>query len=152
MFHRILFLLLIVSSLSCDFNRCADCFWSFSEHRLQEYPKGRAVNHWIKNKHNKFFIMLERNSVLYSFKHSPQLALQKWEPNGLAKSPRVLPSSWILNKCNLYFCKIVKYCFLSEVCMIKTVPHSTVSPQMWCINGIKGWFTRTQICWQDFAK
>ena len=36
--------------------------------------------------------------------------------------------------------------------MIKTVPQSTVSPQMRCINGIKGWFTRTQICWQDFAK
>ena len=30
--------------------------------------------------------------------------------------------------------------------MIKTVPHGTISPQMCCINGIKGWFTRTQIC------
>ena len=59
-------------------------------------------------------------------------------------------SSWILNECTLY-CKIVKYCILSEVCMIKTVPHSTVSPQMWCLNGIKGWFTRTQICLQDFV-
>ena len=84
---------------------------------------------------------------------------QKWEPGGricyfgifftgfIAKSPRVLRSSRILNECNLY-CKIVKYCIMSEVCMIKTVPHSTVSPQMWRINGIKGWFTRTQICWQ----
>ena len=27
-------------------------------------------------------------------------------------------------------CKIVKYCILSEVCMIKTAPHGTVSPQM----------------------
>ena len=41
MFHRIIFLLLIVSSLnrlivsSLSFNRCADCFQSFSEHRLQ---------------------------------------------------------------------------------------------------------------------
>ena len=33
--------------------------------------------------------------------------------------------------------KIVKYCILSEVCMIKSVPHSTVSPQMWCTNGKK---------------
>ena len=33
--------------------------------------------------------------------------------------------------------------------MIKTVPRTTISPQMWCINGIKGWFIRTQICWQD---
>ena len=29
MFHRIIFVLLIVSSLSCDFNRCAICFYSF---------------------------------------------------------------------------------------------------------------------------
>ena len=44
--------------------------------------------------------------------------------------------------------KIVKYCNLSEVCMIKTAPQSTVSPQMWCIKSIKGWLTRPQICWQ----
>ena len=71
--------------------------------------------------------------------------------NGFAKSPCVLRSSWILNECNLY-CKIVKYCILSEVCMIKTAPHGTVSPQMWCIKSIKGWFTRPQICSQDFVK
>ena len=51
--------------------------------------------------------------------------------NGFAKSPRVLRSSWILNERNLY-CKIVKCCILSKVCMIKTAPHCTVSPQMWC--------------------
>ena len=62
----------------------------------------------------------------------------------------MLRSSWILNECNLY-CKIVKYCILSEVCMIKTAPHSTVSSQMWCIKSIKGWFTRPQTCWQDFV-
>ena len=28
------------------------------------------------------------------------------------------------------YCKIVKYCILSEVCMTNTAPHSTVSPQM----------------------
>ena len=71
--------------------------------------------------------------------------------SGFAKSPRVLRSSWILNECNLY-CKIVNYCTLSEVCMIKTASHSIVSPQMWCIKSIKGWFTRPQICWQDFVK
>ena len=65
--------------------------------------------------------------------------------SGFAKSQRVLRSSLILNKCNLYF-KIVKYCVLSEVCMIKIAPHSTVSPQMGCIKSIKGWFTRPQIC------
>ena len=58
---------------------------------------------------------------------------------------------WILNECNLSW-KIVKYCILSEVCMIKTAPHITVSPQMWCIKSMKCWFTRTQICWQDFVK
>ena len=42
--------------------------------------------------------------------------------NGLAKSPRMLRSSRILNEFNMYY-KIVKYCILSEVCMIKTVPH-----------------------------
>ena len=34
MFHRIIFLLLTVSSLSCNFTLCAVCFQSFSEHRL----------------------------------------------------------------------------------------------------------------------
>ena len=29
--------------------------------------------------------------------------------------------------------KIMKYCILYEVCMIKTAPRSTLSPQMWCI-------------------
>ena len=64
MFHRIIFLLLIFSTLSCNFNRCADCFQSFSKQRFPEYSKCRALNRFkIKNKHNKFFIMLERNSV-----------------------------------------------------------------------------------------
>ena len=62
-----------------------------------------------------------------------------------ASRRRVLPSSWIYNEWNLN-CKIVKYCILSEVCMIKTAPQSTVSPQMWCIKSIKGWFTRPQVC------
>ena len=99
----------------------------------------------IKNKPKKF---LERNSINVHSNTRPQLPLEKWEPagrigdfgnvfSGLAKSPRVLWSSWILNKCNLYW-KIVKYCILSTVCMIKTVPHSTVLPQMWRIDGIKG--------------
>ena len=100
-------------------------------------------------------------TLVCSFKHSLQLALQKWELagricdfgiffNGL-KSPRVLRLSWILNECNLY-CKIVKYCILSEVCIMKTVPRGANSPQMWYINGIKGWFTRTRSCWQNFVK
>ena len=98
--------------------------------------------------------MLKRNSIIaHSFG-----SCQKWEPagrigdfnsffNDFAKSPLVLPSSWIFREWNLY-CKIVKDCILSEVCMIKTAPQSTVSPQMWCIKSIKCWFTRPQICWQ----
>ena len=50
----------------------------------------------------------------------------------LIKSPRLLRWSWILNEFNLSW-KTVKYCILYEVCMIKTAPHRTLSPQMWCI-------------------
>ena len=57
----------------------------------------------------------------------PQLALQKWEPAGQVILEIFLTiklkayacndrTSWILNECTLY-CKIVKYCILSEVCM-----------------------------------
>ena len=35
--------------------------------------------------------------------------------------------------------------------MIKTAPHGTLSPQMWCIRKIKEWFARTQIYWQEFV-
>ena len=101
--------------------------------------------------------MLKLNSINVHCKFG---ARQKWELagrigdfgnflNGFAKSPRliVVNFDWVQ--------------FVSKKCEIlhsvrglysKTVPHSTVSPQMWCINGIKGWFTRTQICWQDFVK
>ena len=139
MFHRIIFLLLIVSSLYCNFNRCAVCFQSFSVNiaftstqtatrikrfwRLHIDKINKKINH-------EFFIVLERNSINGRISDFGNYF------NGLAKSPGVLRSSWILNECNLY-CKIVKYCILSQVCMIKTVPHSTVSPQMWCTNGKK---------------
>ena len=33
--------------------------------------------------------------------------------------------------------------------MLKTAPHSTLSPQMWCIKK-KDWFARTQIYWREF--
>ena len=56
-------------------------------------------------------------------------------------------SSWILTECTLSY-KIVKYCILSEVCML----ISTVSPQMGCIKSIRGWFTHPQIYWQEFVK
>ena len=145
MFHRIIFLSLIVSSLSCNFNRCADCFQSFSEHRLQEYSKFRAlINHWIKNKQNKFFIMLERNSVNV---HSNTRHSSHYKSENRMEIILTVYEYWMsaIVLWNTAFCP-------RSAGMIKTVPHTTVSPQMWCINGIKGWFTRTQICWQDFAK
>ena len=71
--YRIIFLSLIVSSLFCNFNRCAVCFQSVSEHRLQEVLKmPRVANAFEdytlikplnKNNHTKFFIMLKCNSV-----------------------------------------------------------------------------------------
>ena len=161
-----IFYLLIVSSLSCNFNRFVVCFWSFMNiacrstqnvARIKCFLRLYIVIKPLNKKNNKFFIMLKCNSINI---HSNTLQLATGWPlcrwfwkffSGFAKSPRVLRSSWILNECNLY-CKIVKYCILSEVCMIKTAPQSTVSPQMWCIKSIKGWFTHPQICWQDFVK
>ena len=140
MFHRIIFLLLIVSTLSCNFNRCADCFESFSKQRFPECSKCRALNRFkIKNKHNIFFIMLERNSVnvhsntrhCQHCKSQNRLAVQIDDFENFFDGLRLKPTrvSIVLNS-NLYR-NIVKYCILlSEVCMIKTVPHNTVSPQM----------------------
>ena len=153
MFHRIIFLLLIVSSLSCNFNRCAVCFQSFMNIACRSTQNAARIKRFLrlhivikplnkKNKHNKFFIMLKRNSFNVHWKFG---ACQKWEPagrigdfgnflNGFAKSQRliVLNIDWVQ-----LFWKTVKYCILSEVCMINTAPHSTVSPQMWCIKSIK---------------
>ena len=97
--------------------------------------------------------MLKRNSFNAHWKFG---ACQKWELagrigdfgnflNGFAKSPRVLRWFW---KLVLKNCAILH---LSEVCMIKTPLHITVSRQMWCIKSMKCWFTRTKICWQDIV-
>ena len=129
--------------VSCNFSRFAVCFQSFINIACRSTQNAINVQNTF-NVHWKFG------------------AYQKWEPagrigdfgiflNGFAKSPRVLRWFWILNECNFSW-KIVKYCILSEVCLIKTAPHSTVSPQMWCIKSMKCWFTRTQICWKDFVK
>ena len=145
MFHRIKFILLIVSSLSCNVNRFAVCFQSVMKIARRSTQNASCIKHFLrlhiiikpwnkKNKHNKFFIMFKRNSVNVHWNILPRLALQiwqKWEPasrwgdfgiffKGFAKSPRVLRSSWILNECNLY-CKTVKYCILSEVCITLSV-------------------------------
>ena len=151
MFHWIIFLLLIVSSLSCNFHRCAICFRSFMNIAWRSTQNATRIKcFWrlrIVHKINIISRLSLWSVTLLMFiqtlsSHCKFGASQKWEPagpigdfgnfNGFIKSPRVLRSSWILNKCNLY-CKIVNYCTLSEVCMMKTTSHSTVSPQMWCI-------------------
>ena len=93
----------------------------------------------IKNRRNKFFITFKRNSLIISWNIWLLSKVRAGWPYrwffwtvSLIKSPRVLRWSWILNECNLSW-KIVKYCILYEVCMIKTAPHSTLSPQMWGI-------------------
>ena len=164
MFHRIIFLSLIVSSLSCNFNRLSVpfCFhrsWTSLAGVLKNVAR---IKHFIrlhivitetikkqKNNNNNFVIMLKRNSILKSsFKHSTTLTARpiemrtSWPYGWFWKW-----SSWILTECNLSW-KFVKYRILLEVCMI----NSTVSPQMWCIKIIKGWFTHPQICWQEFVK
>ena len=73
MFHRIIFLVLIVSSLFRNFLK-SQCrlFSVVHEHRMQEYSKFPAYqtllmithNKTIKKiKHNKFFLVLKRNSI-----------------------------------------------------------------------------------------
>ena len=37
----------LTSTLSCNFNRCADSFQSFSEQRFPEYSKCRVLNRFI---------------------------------------------------------------------------------------------------------
>ena len=84
--------------------------------------------------------MLKRNYINVHL-NTGQLALRIWRLSKVsigwpyrwfwkyfkrfpAKGPRVLRSSWILNESSLY-CKIVKNCILSEVCMKHAAPHST---------------------------
>ena len=167
MFHRIVFLLLIVSILSCNFHRCAVCFQSFMNIACGSTQNAARIKRFWRlhmvikplNKKKKLTNSFWSVTLLIFIQtlHSSQPAGRIGDLgnmiyfSGFAKSPRAFRSSWILNECNFYF-KIVRYYSLSEVCMIKTAPHSTVSPQMWCIKSIKGWFTHPQICWQEFVK
>ena len=156
--------------VSCHFNHFAVCFQSFINIAWRSTQNAARIKRFLrlhivikpldkKNKHNKFFIMLKRNSFNVHWKFG---AYQKWEPAGrigdfgtflnrFAKSPRVLRTLLNIDWVHLSW-KIVKYWILSEVCMIQTAPHITVSPQMWCIKSMKCWFTRNQSCWQDFVK
>ena len=124
-----------LSVVSLHFSSLCRLFSVVHEHRLQEYSKCRPYQTLLKITHRLFIQTL----------NSSQLAGRIGDFGfffyGFDKSPRLFRSSWLLNECNFYF-KIDKYYILSEVCMMKTAPHGTVSPQMWCIKSIKGWFTR----------
>ena len=121
------------------------------EHRLQEYSKCRSYQtlfsyKTINEKINTINSLSCWSVTLLNFFCKFSACLNS-EPagrkgnfgnflNGFAKGPRVHRWSWILNECNLSW-KIVKYCILYVVCMIKTAPHSTLSPQTWCIKKYK---------------
>ena len=101
--------------VSCNFNRFAVCFQSFiniacrstqNAARIKRFLRSHIViKPFIKNKHNKSFIMWIRNSFKILCKFG---ACQKLEPagrigdfgnflNGFAKSPRliVLNIDWV---------------------------------------------------------
>ena len=151
MFYRIIFLylLLVVSISKVQFSSLCRLFSVVHEHRLQEYSKCRAYQTLFSYKAiNKKINTINSLSCWSVTKFLCKCsACQKLEPagrigdfgnflNGFAKSPRVLRWSRILNECNLSR-KMVKYCILYKVCMIKTAPHSTLSPQTWCLKKYK---------------
>ena len=95
MFHEIIFLLLIVSSLSCNFNRCAVCFQSFMNIacrstqnvvRIKRFLRLHIVIKPLNKKINikKLFIMLKRNSINVhsNTPHSSHVGLSRlrWAP------------------------------------------------------------------------
>ena len=157
MFHRVIFLLLIVSSLSCNFNRCAVCFQSFMNIACRSTQNAARIKCFLRS--HIVIKPLNKNTLPHSshWKFGP---CQKWEPaggignfgnvlNSFAKSPRLI----VLNIDSVQF--VLKNCqilHLSEVGMINTAPGSTFSSQMWCIKGTKGWLAHPQICWHDFVK
>ena len=74
MFHRIIFLLFIDSSLSCNFNRYTVCFQSFMNIACRSAQNAARIKRFLtlhvvikplnkKNNNNKLFMMLKRNSI-----------------------------------------------------------------------------------------
>ena len=171
------FLLLIFISLSCNFNRCAVCFQLFMNIACRSTQNAACIKRFLRlhiiirplNKKKKSIInslfcwsvtLLLFIQTLYHSSHWKFGACQKWELaghignfgnvlNGFAIGRRliVLNIDWV--RFVLKNCEILH---LSEVWMINTARHSTVSPQIRCIKGIKGWFSHPQICWHDFVK
>ena len=118
MFHRIIFLLLIFSSFSCNCNRCAVCFQSFMNIGCRSTQNAASIKLFLrlhivikvlsKKKINIINSLLCWSVTLLMFiqtlEHSSHCkfgACQKWEPagrigdfgnfsNGFAKSPRLI--------------------------------------------------------------
>ena len=71
MLNRIIFLLMIVSSLSCNFNRCAVCFQSFMTIACRSYLFAARIKRFSRlhivikplndNKKNNKLFMLKHN-------------------------------------------------------------------------------------------
>ena len=116
--------LFIFSSLSCNFNRCAVCFQSFMNIAFKSIQNAAGIERFLR-----LHIVIKPLNKKNKHNKSPPLI--------------VLNIDWV--QLDLKNCKIVKYRVLSEVCVI----NSTVSPQMWFIKSVKGWFTHPRICWQD---
>ena len=106
MFNRIIFLLVIVSSLSSNLNRCAVCFQSFINIACRSYLFAARIKRFSRL-HILIKPLNKKNNKLFMLWH---------------------------NSCNANLAL--------EVCMI----NNTVSPQMWCVKSIKGWFTYPRIC------
>ena len=145
MFHQIIFLLLIVSSLSCNFNRCAVCFQSFMNIACRSTQNAARIKRFLRL--HIIIKPLKINIINSSFCWSVTLLMfiqtlyhsSHWKfgagrignfgniLNGFAKSPRliVLNIDWV--QFVLKNCEILH---VSEVWMINTAPHSTLSPQI----------------------
>ena len=90
----------------------------------------------MKNKHNKFFMMLKRNLSKLRTGWPYRWFWKLFERFNFPKSPRVqsvvLNIEWVqfvLKKCEILYSVWGLY--------DKTAPHSTLSPQMWCIKNIR---------------
>ena len=161
-------------SQKCNFHRFSVCFQpciniacriTQNDERIKRFLRLHIlIKPLLKMELNKYSITLKRNS----FKISSQI----WR---LSKVRTSWPYRWFWKFFELFHYKstrasmvlniewmqfVLKTCeilhFL-EVCMIKTAPHSALSPQMWCrkkkkTKKAKGWFPRTQIYWQEFVK
>ena len=148
MFHRIISLLLIVNvslavpfvfmNIACRSTQTVARIKRFLKLHIVIKPLSKKIN--IINSLLCWSVTLSHSTQLACtanlalVKCENRLAVYRWFWKFFKRFAKYDWSSLILTECNL--CCIVKYGILSEVCMINTAPHSTVSPQMWCITSI----------------